>query len=269
MLYGYSSGFNNKFAGGNAFFGHRSGYNNLGGTQNSFFGYQAGSGNNAGRLNDFFGSNAGVKNKGSKNTFMGAQADQLNNSDSLEMAIALGYNAKAACSRCAIIGGTGDESVKTGIGVNAPDATLHIHEANNTRLKISNDNSKEIYIDLIRNDDAKLDYDWRLSNNIDGDFEIKYHKTDLEGNPPTTVLQVDASHLNLGSSSIDLGQSNIQWKTVYAKSAKFSQLVQLQPLSSEPGCASASEGAVFYHKTSHTLKVCSFNGVDYKWVNLH
>lgn len=270
-FYGYASGINNNFGTSNSFYGYRSGFNNNEGSQNSFFGIQAGSSNQKGGFNVFIGANAGQKNAiGSRNTYLGAQADQLNNGDSLDRAIAIGFNAKAFCSHCAVIGGTGADAVKVGIGVNAPEATLQVHEFDNTRLKISNSNSKEIFVDLVRNDEAQIDYDWRIRNSNQGNFEIAYHKTDLDNNAPTTLISANASSLNPGSNnSIDLGQSSARWRTVLAKSAQFSQLIQLEPISQPLTCSATVEGSIYYDKTAHKLKVCSFTGSAYKWIDLH
>ena len=270
-FYGYSSGIENTFGASNSFFGYRSGFNSTEGSQNSFFGYQAGSGNQDGDSNSFFGANAGQKNStGSHNTFLGAGADQLNNGVSLNRAMALGYNAKADCSNCAIIGGTGTDAVNVGIGIYKPDATLHIHEINNTRLKISNENAKEIFIDLIRNDQGQQEYDWRIRNSIQGDLEFAYHKTDLENNAPTTVVRTKANSLNPGvNNSIDLGESSARWKSIWARSAQFSQLIRLEPISEPLTCSVTSEGSIYYDKTAHKLKVCAFTGADYKWLDLH
>jgi hypothetical protein len=270
-FYGYSSGINNSFGTSNSFYGYRSGFNNTEGSQNSFFGYQAGSSNQTGGFNLFVGANSGQKNDvGSRNTYIGAQADQLNNGDSLDRAIAIGFNAKASCSHCAVIGGTGADAVKVGIGVHAPEATLQVHESNNTRIKISNSNSKEIFVDLVRNDAAQIDFDWRIRNSNQGNFEIAYHKTDLDNNVPTTLLSANASSLNPGANkSIDLGESSTRWRTVWAKSGQFSQLMQLEPISQPLTCTATVEGSIYYDKTAHKLKVCGFTGSAYKWIDLY
>jgi hypothetical protein len=263
-FFGYNAGSSNDFGGSNAFFGYRAGVNNDDGSSNSFFGQQAGSGNSDGGLNVFIGANAGSKNfNGSHNTFVGAQADQMSNTDSLDKAIALGYNAKAECSNCAVIGGTGTDAVKVAVGVTSPDATLHLHEVNNTRLKLSNENSKEIFIDLIRNDENQTDYDWRIQNSVAGNFEIAYHKTDLEHNSATTLISANPTHFSPASNgNIDLGQSSNQWEMIWAETAEFSELIRLKPLTKAPGCSKTAEGSIYYDETVHKLMVCMRNQVS-------
>jgi hypothetical protein len=268
---GYRAGYTNRFGAANTYYGYRSGFYNEGGSHNTFVGYESGAGNQEGVSNVFLGANAGQQNgNGTRNTFLGRFADRdLNGPDSLDRAIAIGYQARAACDNCAIIGGTGEHATQVGIGVQNPDARLHVHELNNTRLKISNDNSKEIMIDLIRNDDNAKDRDWRLRNAATGDFELAYHATDLEHNIPTTVVRVDANSMNPGSSSIDLGEGTSRWRTVWAESVELSQLIQLQPISEPIACKSGIDGSIYYDKTSRKLRVCTDASGAFKWVDLH
>ncbi len=269
-FFGYSSGFSNTFGAANAFYGHRTGFNNEEGSNNSFFGYQAGSGNSDGASNTFIGANAGQNNAlGSNNTYVGAGAAQLTNGDQIDNSIALGNQAKVDCSNCAVIGGTGSNAVKVGIGIAAPSSTLHVHETNNTRLKISNENSKDIFFDLIRNDAGKADRDWRVSNTSQGDFAISSHATDLEGNAPSLVIQLSPTSLIPGTNSMNLGQSGKRWKEVWASVGSFSQLVALQPTSEPFTCDASTEGSIYFDKTTHKLRVCGLISTSYKWQDLN
>lgn len=120
----------------NSFFGDSSGGVSSG-SSNSFFGYRSGLNNTIGSYNVFIGEASGLRSvKGSYNTFVGVAADLVDtvNPDSLDRAIAVGYNAKVACHNCAVIGGTGEDAVKVGIGTTTPTALLHVEGDNNGEM---------------------------------------------------------------------------------------------------------------------------------------
>ncbi len=113
----------------NVLIGSRAGHNNIGGSSNSFLGDSAGFNNKNGSFNSFFGDEAGsVALFGNYNTFIGASSGPVSHYDTLESAIALGYNAKANCSNCAIIGGVEEDAVHVGIGVDSPTIALMMLE---------------------------------------------------------------------------------------------------------------------------------------------
>jgi hypothetical protein len=73
------------------------------------------------------GSSAGYNVKtGSYTTFIGSNTDVLSSDLNITKSIAIGYNAKVSSSNTAIIGGTGADAVKVGIGTYDPQATLHV-----------------------------------------------------------------------------------------------------------------------------------------------
>ena len=145
-FYGSSSGQDNTTGFENSFFGSINGERNTIGDRNSFFGSQAGNRNTSGRLNTFIGWNSGFLHEsgiynsflgaqsgtnntlGTRNTFIGAESDLSESlpKDSIDRAIAIGYNAKVGCHNCAVIGGTGVDSVNVGIGTAYPQNALHV-----------------------------------------------------------------------------------------------------------------------------------------------
>jgi hypothetical protein len=73
------------------------------------------------------GHNAGHNaSTGSFTTFIGALSDTLDSALSVTKSIAIGYNAKVSGSNMCVIGGTGDDAVKVGIGTISPTATLEV-----------------------------------------------------------------------------------------------------------------------------------------------
>ena len=126
---GETSGEDNTEGRLNTFIGKDSGYKNTTGEENTFVGYQSGQFTETGFYNTFIGNNAGeISFNGSRNTFLGYRADVDSSvpNDSLERAIAIGYMAKVACHNCAVIGGTGADTVNVGINTASPSKRLHV-----------------------------------------------------------------------------------------------------------------------------------------------
>jgi hypothetical protein len=74
------------------------------------------------------GNNALFTNTtGSKNTAFGFNADVTSNN--LTNATAIGYNAKVGASNSLVLGGTGGDAVKVGIGTTVPVARLHVADS--------------------------------------------------------------------------------------------------------------------------------------------
>ena len=98
---------------------------NTSGGNNTASGYQALFTNSTGSNNTAMGSNALTTNTtGSNNTAVGKGADvSVNN---LTNATAIGYNAKVGASNSLVLGGTGVDAVKVGIGLTIPIATLDV-----------------------------------------------------------------------------------------------------------------------------------------------
>jgi len=139
---GYKSGYNNQGGSQNEFLGYKSGYNNISGNTNTFLGFQSGMNNITGGNNVFVGSSTGLNTTGSNNLFVGAQSGSNNstgsnnwafgtnagpNSGNLTNAGAIGYNAVVFQSNSLVLGGTGTDAVKVGIGNGAPSFTLDVN----------------------------------------------------------------------------------------------------------------------------------------------
>lgn len=125
---GRNSGFDNTTGSDNAFVGESAGANNTVGVKNTFIGQTAGFNNTTGNLNTFVGEDAGLQSaNSSRNTYLGARTKQANVLDTLDRAIAIGFNAVVGCSNCAVIGGTGVDAVNVGLGVSNPSAKLHVN----------------------------------------------------------------------------------------------------------------------------------------------
>jgi len=128
-FFGSGSGAQNTEGDSNSFYGYWSGLFNTEGHSNSFFGTAAGISNSTGTENTYIGTGAGgINSSGHRNTFIGSLAGTEFPHDSLNNAIALGYNSRVECDNCAVIGGVGPESVNVGIGRAMPESVLHIRQ---------------------------------------------------------------------------------------------------------------------------------------------
>lgn len=110
---------------------------NTTGKYNTANGTYALSGNTTGANNTASGNVAGYSiSTGSNNTFLGALSDATVNN--LTNATAIGYNARISQNNSMVLGGTGADAVKVGIGTQAPTEVLDV--VGNIRL-----NDKDIY----------------------------------------------------------------------------------------------------------------------------
>jgi hypothetical protein len=116
---------NSSFTGTyNTMVGQSSGSIGTAGSYNTFLGYQSGRDNTADN-NTFLGYNAGANNtSGTYNTYIGNNAYGTAN---LSKSAAIGYNANVTASNSLVLGGTGADAVKVGIGVTAPSAELEVN----------------------------------------------------------------------------------------------------------------------------------------------
>lgn len=125
LFSGFLSGVSNTEGSSNQFIGHGSGFVNSTGSQNQFSGVLSGSSNQTGSKNLFVGYNSGNTNaSGNNNTLIGYASDVTG--DGLTNAGAIGYNAKVSQSNSLVLGGTGADAVRVGIGTTAPAAALDV-----------------------------------------------------------------------------------------------------------------------------------------------
>ena len=161
---GYQSGMANTSGDQNHFDGYKSGLINTLGYQNLFVGFQSGANNTLGSNNQFIGYNSGVINSlGNQNLFVGYQSGAGNttgsnnwafgynagpNTNNLTNAGALGYNAVVSQSNSLVLGGTGPDAVKVGIGTTAPRGRFDVAGGGDTYLVAdpSNGNSQSLYL---------------------------------------------------------------------------------------------------------------------------
>lgn len=129
---GYRAGFGTASF-GNTFIGAETGSENFLGNDNTFVGRNSGAANTDGDANTYLGSGAGeIMELGLGNTLLGYSAGKLAGANDLEKAIAIGYGAKVGCNSCAVIGGTGEDAVQVGIGINDNlNARLSLFNASN------------------------------------------------------------------------------------------------------------------------------------------
>lgn len=135
-LFNNTSGFYNTATGPNALFSNVTGSDNVANGTGALGGSMTGSNNVAVGSSSMEGNTSGGGNTavgrlslnsnttGSNNTALGYGADVL--SDNLSNAIAIGYNAKAGCDNCMVLGGTGGNAVKVGIGTPYPNNSLTV-----------------------------------------------------------------------------------------------------------------------------------------------
>ena len=112
---GYQTLWNNTSGGSNTATGYQALYSNTTGTSNTALGYKAG----------FTANAANANTTGSNNTFIGNSSGP-GTSTQLINATALGYNAMVSASNSLVLGGTGADAVKVGIGITVPSYTLDV-----------------------------------------------------------------------------------------------------------------------------------------------
>lgn len=108
----------------NTLVGTQSGRQLTTGEQNAFLGLNSGAATTTGTANVFVGNGAGETNtSGGYNTALGYGADV---GAGLTNATAIGANARVSQSGSLVLGGTGADAVKVGIGTTAPTAVLDV-----------------------------------------------------------------------------------------------------------------------------------------------
>ncbi len=181
-----TTGNNNTATGVSSLGGNNTGNNNTGNGVNSLQLNQADNntamgfnslyfnttGNNNTAIGSIAGTGGGANTTGSNNTFLGFAADVTVNN--LTNATAIGYNAKVAESNALILGGTGSDAVKVGIGTVSPQRALHLHSPNNNfhAIQLTAENQTDWW-DIVRRGQTYGDPDaFVISHNGVVNFEI-------------------------------------------------------------------------------------------------
>ncbi|MEP6646158.1 MAG: hypothetical protein ABJC12_03650 [Saprospiraceae bacterium] len=119
MLLNSSGSFNSAVGNEALFF-------NMSGASNTSIGRKALYSNSTGSRNTAIGDSSLYQNNtGINNTAIGYAADVM--VDNLSNATAVGFNAKVGASNSLVLGGTGADAVKVGIGTTTPTATLEVN----------------------------------------------------------------------------------------------------------------------------------------------
>lgn len=147
------TGSRNTSGGANTFVGNYCGASNNTGSGNTFVGQNSGEKNTSAGGNSFFGKDAGLNSEGVNNTFIGYEAGSKNSTGTRNVAlgvgagpvgtfvlnntIAIGYDAKVNASNSMILGGTGVNAVKVGIGTVAPTSNLHMESSGGEEILLN------------------------------------------------------------------------------------------------------------------------------------
>ena len=129
---GYAAGQANVSGGRNVAVGVNAGYSNVTGNDNVFVGNLAGNTSQAGNGNIYLGAHAGENDTGGiGNLYLGYQAGSVDDNGiattpGLYHATAIGYKAQATVSNTLILGGTGSDAVKVGMGTTNPADKLEV-----------------------------------------------------------------------------------------------------------------------------------------------
>lgn len=133
-FYGTGSGMSTTTGANNTFIGTGSGISATTGSNNTFLGTDAGYNHGTGSGNTLIGRSAGYNNgSGTNNTYVGSGAGGVAN---LTNASALGSSAVVSTSNSLVLGGTGANAVKVGIGTTAPLFDLDIHDAGQAVVRV-------------------------------------------------------------------------------------------------------------------------------------
>jgi hypothetical protein len=217
------SSMNNNAYGGNSAFGINSLKSNTSGSVNTGVGASALLSNTSGSYNTAVGLSALEKNTtgqrntgiggyslmyntGSDNTAVGYYALYSNNNGTRNTAIgyfagvapnltnatAIGANASANLSNTLVLGGTGDDAVKVGIGTPVPQTDLEIKQSagSNSGIKLINGSA--------------IGYHWRMAVNSSGNLEF-YRNATLKAyfNSNGAHVVVSDRHMKKDISSVE------------------------------------------------------------------
>jgi hypothetical protein len=203
---GYLTGFRTASF-GNTFIGAYSGVENFFGNDNTFIGRKSGEANTDGDANTYLGSSAGATMElGAANTMLGFRADKLSGAGDLEKAIAIGYDAKVGCNNCAVIGGTGDDAVNVGMGINqdlnARLSLLNDSNGNNPQLRLIEGEADNFA--RIRLENTSQAGHWILAarGNAADNPRFNFYYNDDRGNTGN-IMSVNGVNFNVGIGTVN------------------------------------------------------------------
>ncbi len=203
---------NTPQGGRNVMIGAYTGQGTLG-DGNVFIGANAGGANKRGNGNVMIGLRAGQNNiQGVKNTFLGMESGIAVVDSNLTNATAIGYQATVAASNSIVLGGTGVNAVKVGIGNTAPQNRLEITSATTNTSGLRFTNLKSTSTPSIANSLA-------LSVDANGDVILVPAATGGLTNPVTN-LQVQSG--TAGVSGLKLNNVNSASATTTANGKALS-----------------------------------------------
>ncbi|MBJ6110800.1 tail fiber domain-containing protein [Hymenobacter sp. BT523] len=161
---GYESGFYNQTGNNNLFVGYQAGYNNSEGSSNQFMGFTSGYATSTGSNNLFVGYSAGYYNEtGTYNTALGHAAGP--SSSDLTNTTALGYQASVSQSNSLVLGGTGSNAVRVGIGTAAPAQQLELAGQDAPTVLLHSSGNGQLAGGTLQFRESNLVYGWNLRHN--------------------------------------------------------------------------------------------------------
>lgn len=208
VFVGFAAGEDNVSGTTSVFVGNRAGKNNIDGYGNAFLGYFAGNQNSSGFYNTYLGEGAGrYVVDGAYNTFVGTRSGTNSSQDEINTSIAIGYNAKVTCDNCAVIGGTGNQAVKVGIGTDTPTADLHIYSnslLNSPQIQLAEEDEGDYA--RINFSNQTLDDYWAIAGRGNGTTtapRLNFYYNSGTGGTDIMTIEGESASVGIGDNSPD------------------------------------------------------------------
>ncbi len=203
-IIGYEAARDNQTGHTNVIIGRWAGLVGQDADQNTYVGNQAGKFNKSGNLNTMIGDAAGLTNKSSRNTFVGANADGID--DQIKNAVAIGYFARVGCSDCAVLGRSDRDQLSVGIGVDTPLAILHLKQ------RVVNNNTMGLALE-----DSDSNDKWEIVTLLD---QLTFERN---GAVKAFISSVDGAYTSMSDMRLKKGISELQYS--------LDDILQLNPRS--------------------------------------